>query len=310
MSKKIQVVVDTDISLGTPGAEIDDGTALMTLVNSPEVSLRGVNLVYGNTSLENVKFNASRLLSLVNREDIPLGIGASKALVDDPDYQKFWQAWQKDHYAETPHFEVQNPQKKALDLLVETISNSPGEIILLALGPLTNLANLVTVRPDLVNKVREVITMGGSFGEDKSAEFNTRNDPEAARIVFAAGWPVRLLGLDITRQILFSTQDFQSLGGTPAKEFLKGQALPWIETVRREGWETEGCSLHDAGVVAALLVPEYFEFLPAVVSVETAPAERRGITRILPASGDHNSVIRVAQSIKKGAVRDFIWNRL
>ena len=310
MSKRIQVVVDTDISLGTPGAEIDDGTALMMIINSPEISLRGVNLVFGNTSLENVRFNTSRLLSLMGCEDIPLGIGASKALVDDPLYQKFWQAWQKDHYGETPPCEVRNPQMESLDLLADNIAQYAGEIVLLALGPLTNLANLVIKRPDLIGKVQEVITMGGSFGEGKSAEFNTRNDPEAAEIVFNAGWPVRLLGLNITRHLLFSTEDFHSLSGHAARELLKNQALPWIETVRREGWETEGCSLHDAAVVAALLAPQYFDFIPAEVRVETALAERRGITNIQPAAGMQKTKILVAQSMVRDEVRRFIWNRL
>jgi inosine-uridine nucleoside N-ribohydrolase len=257
-----------------------------------------------------VKFNASRLLSLLNREDIPLGIGASGALAADPEYQKFWQAWQRDHYGITPACEIKNPQVDALELLVDSINRYPKEIVLLALGPLTNLANLVNTKPDLIEKVREVITMGGSFGEDRSAEFNTRNDPEAARIVFNAGWPVRLLGLDITRQILFSEEEFRNLKGTPARELLKNQALPWIATVRREGWETEGCSLHDAAVVAALLSPQYYDFLPARVGVELSPAERRGITHVLPVEDEGESKVLVARSIQKEKVRDFIWNRL
>ena len=310
MSKKFQVVVDTDISLGTPGAEIDDGTALMVLINSPEVTLRGVNLVYGNTSLKNVSYNAARLLTLMGREDIPLGWGASQALVEDKDYQGFWQAWQREHYGETPSRDIHNPQREALDILVENINRFAGEIILLALGPLTNLANLASLYPDLVGKVREVITMGGSFGQDKTAEFNTRNDPEAAQIVFNAGWPLRLLGLNVTRGVLFSPQDFHNLGGTPARELLKQQALPWIETVRKEGWEDLGCSLHDAAVVAALLAPQYFDFLPAEVSVEIDPAERRGITHIMPSAVGENAKVRVARTMKTEKVRQFVRERL
>jgi inosine-uridine nucleoside N-ribohydrolase len=239
------VLIDTDISLGTANAEIDDGAALIVLLNSPEIVCRGVTVVSGNVPVQLALQNAARLLAFLGRADIPMGMGASSPLIRDDEYDRQWGEWQKNHYGHTPDWPVNNPNCNAIDFIIDSIQSEPGEITILALGPLTNLALALRKTPSIRHQVREVIAMGGSFQQDnKVPEFNIRCDPEAAQIVFDASWPLRMLGLDITRRVLFSRVDFVELDGSvPALELLKSQASSWIDTVEKQGWESGGCAL-------------------------------------------------------------------
>ena len=105
---------------------------------------------------------------------------------------------------------------------------------------------------DIIPLVREVVTMGGAFGESQTPEFNARCDPEAAAIVLNAGWPIRLFGLDITRRVHFSREEFAALPeNDPAVALLKRQAPGWIERIESMGWDHGGCALHDAVAASA-----------------------------------------------------------
>ncbi len=285
------VYVDTDLSLGTPGAEIDDGAALIALLSSAKVDVQAVGTVFGNASLENVLINTSRLLSFLGR-DIPLGMGAAMPLQEDPGLFDEW----KSGYGRTPPWELPRQQPAAADLLVEVARSAPGPVTLLCLGPLTNIAAAVTTAPDIAGRA-EVIAMGGSFSgaafssaegqamEQEEgpapAEFNARCDPEALDIVLKAGWPVRLFGLETTRRVHFTREDFHALPSThPAVELLRQQAPGWIDRVEEQGWEQGGCSLHDAVAAAYLLDSSLFRFQPVAVHVELKDLFRRGQTTI------------------------------
>jgi inosine-uridine nucleoside N-ribohydrolase len=252
----LQVIIDTDISLGTPGAEIDDGAALIVLLNSPEINLKGISTVHGNVPVDLAVTNSRRILSIMDREDIPVARGCAHPLVEDLDWKAWLSVWQS-RYGTTPHWSGDSEVGSAEDLLIETVLSSPGEVTLLALGPLTNLANAIKLEPRIVGATKQVVTMGGSFGKGiHEAEFNVRCDPEAAQMVFQADWSIRLYGLDITRRILFDNKDFASLPeGNEALTLLKKQARGWIATVEEQGWEKGGCALHDA-IVSATLVHE------------------------------------------------------
>jgi inosine-uridine nucleoside N-ribohydrolase len=274
------VFVDTDISLGTPGAEIDDGAAIIVLCNSPEVDIRGISLVYGNVSVDLAHKNLCRLLALLGREEIPVARGAEKSLLEDATWNEERAAWQAANHLSTPDWQVEKSEMPGPDLLINAIRSAPGEMTVLALGPLTNLALALDRAPDIEKSVRQIIAMGGSFGESSfSAEFNIRNDPEAARQVLRATWPIRLLGLEITHRVSFSRADFNSLDSAKADlALLKGQAQQWIQTVEREGWETGGCSLHDAIAVATLLDEGIAEYRQVALDVEIEPGPKRGVT--------------------------------
>ncbi len=301
------ILVDTDISLGTPHAEIDDGAALIVLLRALGEQVTAVTTVHGNVAVELATQNACRLLSYLQREDIPIGQGAALPLIEDP---AWFEGWQKE-YGRTPPFPIPHPIQPAAELIIDTIRAHPGQVTLLALGPLTNLALAVRLAPDIVGKVREVVTMGGSFGQQNPvAEFNVRCDPEAAHIVLTAPtssrgqavWPIRLLGLNITRQVLFSKADFARLPSHPALNLLKQQAPGWIDRVAAQGWETGGCSLHDAVAVAALLDESLFEWQETAVTVELHNPKKRGVT--LFGNGKQN--VRVATQIDAQRCADLI----
>jgi len=299
------VYVDTDISLGTPGAEIDDGAALILLLASRKTDVQAVGTVFGNTSLDEVVQNAGRLLSFMDAESIPLGKGAAVPLLEDPDLFEDW----KNGYGRTPPWELpQQPLPGATDLLIECVRSSEEPMILLALGPLTNLAAAVTTAPDIASRVGEVVLMGGSFTgfSDLSApaEFNARCDPEALDIVLRAGWPVRLFGLNITRQVQFSRSDFSALSSDhPAAALLKDQAPGWIDRVEAQGWEQGGCSLHDAVAACCLIDASLFSFQSVEVVVELKDLPHRGETTFRPAD---NGNIRVAVEVDIPGCRQLI----
>jgi purine nucleosidase len=310
------VLVDTDVSLGTPGAEIDDGAALIALLRSTGLAVQGITTVHGNVPVELATHNLRRLLSFLGRDEIPVGLGAVLPLLEDPSWFAPWQT----RYGPTLPWPDQPPLPAGANLLVNLIRANPGQITILALGPLTNLALALRLAPDIAGKVQEVVAMGGSFdSHEPAAEFNVRCDPEAAHIVFTAAWPLRLLGLDVTRQVLFSREDFRRLpDANPALRLLKSQAPGWIDVVEEQGWESGGCALHDAVAVAALLDESLFGYVEATVEVELAEPSKRGLVTFRQqkgrpqgeASQSHGGTTRVAVSLDVSRCHALIWSHL
>jgi inosine-uridine nucleoside N-ribohydrolase len=196
-------------------------------------------------------------------------------------------------------------------LLIDAIRSDPGRVVVLSLGPMTNLALAVRLAPDIVPLARQVIVMGGSFNiQDPAPEFNARCDPEAAQIVLNAGWKVHVLGLDITRRVHVSREDFACLpDGHPAVELLRAQAPGWIDRVEAMGWDKNGCALHDA-VAAAYLVDEtLFETRESSVEVERTDPALVGLTRFAPAARGRPRV-RVVTGVDEQKCRDLIWSKI
>ena len=184
-SQKRLVLLDTDMSLGTPRAEIDDGAALIALSSVESIEIAAITTVHGNVDAELAMHNLQRLLYYLDRTDIPLGMGAVGPLVGDKAWFEEWQAG----YGRTPFWPAIDVCPPAAGLIVETIRSNPNAISILAIGPLTNLAVALQVAPDIIPLVQSLIVMGGSFGSSEP-EFNSRCDPEAAQLVLNAGWPV------------------------------------------------------------------------------------------------------------------------
>lgn len=275
MEKKL-VYIDTDISLGTPGAEIDDGAALITLLQSPQVEIIGIGTVHGNVPVGDVSQNLLRLLSFLGIKNIPVGIGASLPLIENKNWFVQWQAG----YGRTPTWRVDDSLPSAANLLIDLAHSSSRKINILAIGPLTNIALALRLAPGITQRIEQVIAMGGSSSyKNPVAEFNIHCDPEAAQMVFSSGLPLRLLGLDITKQVVFSREDFASLpDSNPAVHLLKFQSTGWIERVEQAGWEKDGCALHDAVAAVALIHEDLFQFQKLGVSVELSKNKKRGVT--------------------------------
>ena len=306
MTKKL-VYMDTDVGLGTPGGEIDDGAALIFLLRNKSVELIGAGSVFGNVPVKDAALNLDRLLTWLHAEHIPIGLGVERPLLADMAWFEDWQAG----YQKTLPWDPRLTTHLAANLIIDTICAYPGLVSLLALGPMTNLALAARLAPEITSMAREVIVMGGSFqAQHPVPEFNARCDPEAAQIVFGAGWDVSILGLDITRRIHFSRKDFASLpDGNPAVELLRTQAPGWIDRVEAMGWEQDGCALHDAVAVAYLVDNTIFETEKASMEVELADPESRGVTRF-SADPKGQPTVTVITGVDIGKCHDLIWSHL
>ena len=130
------VYVDTDVSLGTPGAEIDDGAALIFLLRQKGVRVVGAGSVFGNAPIKDASLNLDRLLTWLGGDHIPQGIGAAGPLIEDMDWFDNWQSG----YGETLLWEARPAAILAANLMIDTIRSHPGEVTILSLGPMTNLA--------------------------------------------------------------------------------------------------------------------------------------------------------------------------
>lgn len=306
MAKKL-VYVDTDIGLGTPGAEIDDGAALLFLLRSPEVQVIAAGSVFGNVPLADAALNLDRLLAWLGGEQIPVGRGAEEPLVADFSWFNDWQS----KYGTTLPWNARPTSLSAAELIIETIKSNPGKVTILSIGPMTNLALAAKKEPGIIPLTRDVIIMGGSFNpENTSPEFNARCDPEAAQIVFTAGWRLKIFGLDITRQIHFSRKDFSSLpDGNPAVELMRTQAPGWVDRMEEMGWEQDGCALHDAVAAACLVDDTIFESAEASVEIELADPEIRGVTRFSPVE-EGRPPVKVVTGLDTQKCRELIWSRI
>jgi Inosine-uridine nucleoside N-ribohydrolase len=306
MDKKL-VYVDTDVGLGTPGAEIDDGAALIFLLRHQMIEVVGAGSVFGNVPLQDAVLNLDRLLTWLGGERVPLGLGAEKPLVADTTWFEGWQSV----YGKTLPWNSRPSTILAANLMIHTIRTNPRQVSILSLGPMTNLAQAARLEPAIIPLTREVIVMGGSFNtRNPTPEFNVRCDPEAAQIVFSSGWKVHILGLDITRRVHFSRRDFSSLpDGNPAVELLRTQAPGWINRMEEMGWEQDGCALHDAIAAAYLVDDTLFQTEETSVEIELDDPNSRGITRFSHAREGRPDV-KVISGMDIQKCRDLIWSYL
>ncbi len=303
------IVFDTDLSFGTPGAEIDDGAALIFLHQIAKEEVAAVTTVHGNTDLPNVLHNTRRMLAYLDWT-VPLGRGAEQGLIEQKEWFAEWQAG----YGPTepwPDEGAEGALPSAVNLIVDLIRANPHEVTIIAVGPLTNLALAARLAPDVVPLTRQIIAMGSSFGEGEAdAEFNTKCDPEATQIVLSAGWPIKLIGLNITTQVQFSRADFAALlDQNRAIALLKKQAQGWIDRVESKGWGDGGCALHDVLAAAAYFRPDLFTWHQTGVAVDLWPQNRRGVSRFVSVSEKHPP-IEIATAVDVAACRQFIKNAL
>jgi len=309
MGNPRKIIIDTDISLGTPGAEIDDGVALLMLLNSEEVDVVGITTVHGNVSVKIATTNTLRLIDLAGFSGVPVFEGSGTPLKVDDAWLDFLMDWQSQYGSTPPWARYPNP-RSAVDAIISLVEAHPGEISIIALGPLTNLALALQKAPHISELVESVVVMGGSLPPSSQAEFNIRCDPEAADIVFGTKWHLWLHGLEITRQCLFTPQDFDALDNSvSAIALLRKQAAQWIPVVVAQGWETGGCSLHDAVAAAAILRSDLFTYQTVhSIQVMLSFNSDRGITHVI--SQDPHDNLSVAKNVNARDCKAFIYSHL
>jgi inosine-uridine nucleoside N-ribohydrolase len=215
-----KIIFDTD-----PGT--DDAMALMLALNSPELDVRAITVVPGNVTAKQGLENALRMVSLANRCDIPVAAGAQHPLFQKLITAEFWHGKNGLANIDLPVSKCKVDGRYGPDLIIALIHASPHEITLVPVGPLTNIALAVERDPSIVPLVKEVILMGGSIkggNVNAAAEANIYNDPEAAQIVFQAGWPLTMVGLDVGDKTLLGKRELDKLASThgPMNDFILG----------------------------------------------------------------------------------------
>jgi purine nucleosidase len=203
-----RIILDTD-----PG--IDDALAILLALASPELCLEALTVTVGNCSTEQGVINALSVLELAGATHIPVAPGLDRPLLQPLLTAPETHGSTGLGYAQLPLPRQAPVKQHAVDLLIERIMAAPGEITLVAVAPLTNLALAVRREPALVEAVHEVIIMGGAIRHEGNttplAEFNTYVDPHAAHIVFHSGLPITLVPLDVTYQCILTQTDVDRL---------------------------------------------------------------------------------------------------
>ncbi|MGC3872342.1 nucleoside hydrolase [Halomonas sp. GXIMD04776] len=250
------IIFDTD-----PG--VDDAQAIAIALAHPDIELLGLTTTYGNVDIDTATSNAL-LLSELAGQQIPVAQGAAAPLV-----KAKHPAPAHIHGAnglgniELPQIQGKAQTSSAAEFIVEQVNARPGEITLVAVGPLGNLAAALQLDPTITGKVKQVVVMGGSIKEGGNvtpvAEANMFNDPHAASRVLTAGWPLTLVGLDATHRCVLSPADMDRIAAGQGRlgEVLAG-SYGFYSDFYRQFLGIDGCCPHDSCALAWLMRPDLF----------------------------------------------------
>lgn len=261
-----RVIIDTD-----PG--VDDALALLLAMRSPELKIEAITPVAGNVPLELTLPNALRMVEIAGRTDIPVAGGAKSPLVRRLVTATYAHGENGLCGAVFPEPKTKPVNQPAAELIRQIVRQFPGEVTLLTIGPLTNIATALNTDPELAGMVRALVMMGGSLSGGNitpAAEFNIYVDPEAARIVFQSGIPITMVGLDVTRKTSLTEDHLRQLqaGQNPVSQAAATIARNAIEHNRERGFVV-GPNMHDSLAVAGFLDPSILKLKEYYVDVET-----------------------------------------
>lgn len=297
-----KIIIDTD-----PGH--DDALAIMLAAQSGMFDILAVTTVAGNSSIENTTRNARYVLDLLDRNDIPVYSGCDAPL-------------KKDLVRAVVHGESgldgidpKNPAElngMAVDKIIELVENNPGEISLITLGPLTNVAKAIQKAPESMKKLKEVVMMGGAIkvpgNKNRVAEFNIFVDPDAADVVFRFPIKKTIVPLDACNNVEMQLKDFEKIKNDKLREPVLKMMKPFIENIL-EDEGTDAALVYDALTVYYLINPDAAKVNDYDILVET----NEGLTRVMtvadlrkkPKNGNMVSVVEKID--KKTFINDFIF---
>lgn len=267
------IVIDCD-----PGH--DDALAIMTAFAHPDqMKILGITTVGGNQTLEKVTVNAKNILSFI-KADIPLASGQNGPLVKE---LKAAPEAHGDSGMDGPYFAGEDypvVSENAVTFLYEKIMSCPEKVTIVALAPLTNIALLLKVFPEVKEKIECISLMGGGISHGNCtelAEFNIYVDPEAAQIVFLSGVPVIMSGLDVTEKAAVTLPEINSLEKKGRVSHLAYELLSFYHESGKQFGFTDS-PIHDLCAVACLLDPKLFSGEYQHVEVVTDDGRARGLT--------------------------------
>lgn len=269
-----RVIIDTD-----PGT--DDALAIFLALNSPELHVEALTVVPGNVVAEQGLENALKLVSVAGRCDVPVAAGAKHPLMQRVYTAGYWHGKNGIADIELPPSNCKVDPRFAPDLIIELIRKHPHEITLIPVGPLTNIALAVSKDPSIVGLTKNIVIMGGSISGGNVTgvtEANIFGDPEAAEIVFNAGWTVTMVGSDVGEQTLMRRKELTELeaGHGPVNDVVTKIARFYIERSEKNGWD--GAAMYDPLAVAVAFDPALVTTKDMHIDVETRGEFTRGET--------------------------------
>lgn len=301
MSERIPLILDVDTG-------IDDAAAIALALHSDEAEVLSLSTVAGNTTIEHATRNTLDVLDLLGAANVPVYRGASRPLVRELFMAAYAHGNNGVGGAELPHTSRQVGEYRGPASIVRHAHDRPGEVTLVCLGPLTNLAIALNVEPDLPKLLRRVVIMGGAFwtpGNVKPhryAEFNFFVDPEAAQQVLTAGFANCLVvGLDVTHEAPVSDAVWRAV---LASDSASARLIQALYRSRVENPASGQSYIHDAMAVAAALDPALIEWERCSIDMQTDD-EHRGQSNVVP-----GSAVSVARAVDARAFMTLFHDRL
>jgi purine nucleosidase len=267
---------------GDPG--VDDAAAWLLAFASPELRVLGVTTTHGNVALAQTTHNAGVLLALAGEaaRDVPLFAGADRPLLRVPE-----EAHDVHGQNGLPAHDLPAPLRPPADehaaqFLIRAARAAPGEITVIATGPLTNLALALRLAPDLAGLLREIVWMGGGTAQGNrtpAAEANALTDPHAAAVVFGSGTPLRMVGLNVTMQCIADPERVAALRALGNRAgAVTAELLEFYAGFYRRRYGLSGGAMHDPLAVAAAVRPDLLTWQAMPVTVDTTEGPNLGRT--------------------------------
>ena len=273
-----KIIIDTD-----PGQ--DDAVAILLALACPEdISVLGITCVAGNVPLDLTARNARMVCELAGKTDVPVFAGCDRPIAGALITAEHVHGRTGLDGPDLPLPKMPLRDRHAVDFIIDTLrTHPPGTVTLCALGPLTNLATAFEKAPDIIERVQDIVLMGGAYFEvgniTPAAEFNIHVDPEAAAKVFSAGMSLVVMPLDVTHRALVTRgrNDAIRALATPVA-IAVAEMTDFFERFDKAKYGSEGAPLHDPCVIAYLLRPDLFSGRHVNVEIETVSPLTRGMT--------------------------------
>ena len=274
-SRPLRIILDTD-----PG--VDDAMAIFLALRSPELQVEAVTPVSGNVPLAFTLPNALRLVEIAGRPEIPVAAGAAVPLVRRLVTAAYVHGNNGLGGVEFPEPKIKPVAENATDLIRRIVRANPGEITIVAVGPLTNIATVLKVDPAIAPMIKSFVLMGGSLSGGNitpAAEFNFYVDPEAARIVFDSGVPIVMVGLDVTQKVLLHESQVRILEAAqnPVSQAAGKIMRATMSRIKPTNDETV-VAMHDPLTIASLIDPSVVTLKDYYVQIETTGEMTAGMS--------------------------------
>src|SRR5438128_6543771 len=312
--KPTRVIIDQD-------GGIDDALALILALKSPELEVAGITAVSGNVTVEQATLNGLRVVDLLNRGDVPVARGLANPLVRDAVRATSFHGRDGLGDSNLPVSRIRPAEKNALDTISYELSLSKRrDLTIICTGPLTNVAALLTSFPDAAKMIKEIVIMGGAYGITEHgfgnvtpvAEFNIYADPEAAKIMFESGIPLKAIGLDVT-MIPKNQLTLREYAGIKKSQ---GRVSEFAAKILDKNIHKHGIfALHDPMTVATKVKPSLFEFASYKVQVETRGEITAGMTvadrrRWLPENKMQGEKMMICKNVDSKGFKQLLLDRL